>query len=85
MAFVVLKKGEYLTGEELQHFCSQYLADYKIPKYIRFIDELPKNSLGKVIKHRLLKIVERLGYWHIGAVKEEVNKRFGNLIQEACF
>lgn len=39
--------------EEIKKFASRYLARYKLPKAIHFVDELPKNSLGKVQKHLL--------------------------------
>ena len=39
--------------EELSAFCSKSLADYKRPREIRVVEELPRNALGKVQKHRL--------------------------------
>ncbi|MHA1209143.1 MAG: long-chain-fatty-acid--CoA ligase [Candidatus Freyarchaeota archaeon] len=55
-AFVV-KKGE-VTEEELIEFCGKYLAGYKKPKSIEFVEALPKSSVGKVQKH-----VMREPYW----------------------
>ena len=52
-AFVVLKKGSVATQEEIIEFCKARLASYKKPKYIEFIDSLPRNALGKVQKYRL--------------------------------
>ena len=49
-AWVVLRAGEYLTAEEVQEFCRGQIAHYKIPKYIRFVDELPMTVTGKVQK-----------------------------------
>jgi fatty-acyl-CoA synthase len=49
-AWVVLRAGEHLTAEELQEFCRGQIAHYKIPKYIRFVDELPMTVTGKVQK-----------------------------------
>jgi acyl-CoA synthetase (AMP-forming)/AMP-acid ligase II len=41
------------TEEELVAFCRERLARYKVPKAIRFVDELPRNSLGKVQRSAL--------------------------------
>ena len=41
------------TEEELIGFCRERLARFKVPKAIRFVDELPRNSLGKVQKAAL--------------------------------
>ena len=47
-AFVVLKPGFTRTAEEIIHFCKGELAKYKIPKYVQFLDELPKTEAGKI-------------------------------------
>jgi len=47
-AFVVLKPGFSRTAEEIIHFCKGELAKYKIPKYVQFLDELPKTEAGKI-------------------------------------
>jgi acyl-CoA synthetase (AMP-forming)/AMP-acid ligase II len=39
--------------EELSTFCSKSLADYKRPREVRVVEDLPKNALGKIQKHRL--------------------------------
>ena len=49
-AWIVLRSGEHLTAEEVQEFCRGQIAHYKIPKYIRFVDELPMTVTGKVQK-----------------------------------
>ena len=53
MAFVVLQKGTKATGDELIEYCKAKLASYKKPKYIEFVDSLPRNIAGKVLKYRL--------------------------------
>jgi malonyl-CoA/methylmalonyl-CoA synthetase len=52
-AVVVLEKTESVAGEELIRFCREKLAPYKTPKSIVFIDELPRNAMGKVQKAEL--------------------------------
>jgi long-chain acyl-CoA synthetase len=57
-AFVVVKKGETLTEEEVITYCRENLAPYKVPKIIEFIDELPKSAVGKVLRRKLKEIEE---------------------------
>jgi acyl-CoA synthetase (AMP-forming)/AMP-acid ligase II len=52
-AFVVLKQGARATGEEMIEYCRANLASYKKPKYIEFVDALPRNTVGKVLKYKL--------------------------------
>jgi len=52
-AFIVVKKGEQLKEKEVLDFLKTKIASYKIPKYIEFIDFLPKSSTGKILKRQL--------------------------------
>jgi long-chain acyl-CoA synthetase len=52
-AFVVLKEGASVTEEELLEFCRQRLADYKCPKSVRFVADIPKGPTGKLLKREL--------------------------------
>jgi acyl-CoA synthetase (AMP-forming)/AMP-acid ligase II len=52
-ALVVLKKGQSATESELISFCKDKLARLKAPKSVEFVDCLPKNSYGKVMKREL--------------------------------
>ena len=52
-AFVVLKPGGELTGEELIEYSKERLAAYKYPRLVEFVDNLPKSSTGKVLKRAL--------------------------------
>jgi acyl-CoA synthetase (AMP-forming)/AMP-acid ligase II len=54
-AFVVRKPGRDLGGDELKEFCAEHLADYKRPRQVTFVDELPRNATGKVMKHVLVR------------------------------
>jgi fatty-acyl-CoA synthase len=49
-AWIVLRAGEQCSAEEVQDFCRGQIAHYKVPKYIRFVDELPMTVTGKVQK-----------------------------------
>ena len=53
-AVVVLKPGERATANELLTFCSERLDAYKVPQRIEFRSELPKNSVGKVLRRLLI-------------------------------
>ena len=52
-ACVVLKEGANLNGEAILSHCNDKLARYKVPKQVRFFDELPHNATGKVLKHQI--------------------------------
>ncbi len=49
----VVRKDPSLTSQELTEFCQKYLAHYKIPKYVEFVDSLPKSNVGKILRNRL--------------------------------
>jgi long-chain acyl-CoA synthetase len=50
---VSLKDGQVVTERELQDFCRQHLANYKVPKQIIFVKSLPKTAAGKIRKEEL--------------------------------
>ncbi len=52
-AYIVAKKGENITDLELLSFCKEKLAKYKVPQEIEFLNELPRNPSGKVLKRAL--------------------------------
>jgi O-succinylbenzoate-CoA ligase len=53
MAFVTLRSGASATVEELANHCASKLAKFKVPRRIEFIDSLPRNPSGKVLKRVL--------------------------------
>jgi len=57
-AVVALVGGRSATEEELISFCRDHIASYKKPRTIDFVDELPKNNYGKILKRQL-----RAQYW----------------------
>lgn len=52
-AFIVLKSGESMDEEEALKFLQGKIAKYKIPKYVEFVEELPKTASGKIQKFLL--------------------------------
>jgi fatty-acyl-CoA synthase len=52
-AFVVLRPGAELDEETIQQYVKQNLARYKVPREVVFVDELPRNATGKVLKREL--------------------------------
>jgi acyl-CoA synthetase (AMP-forming)/AMP-acid ligase II len=57
-AVVSLVEGQSVTAEELIAFCKDHIASYKKPRTVDFIDDLPKNNYGKILKREL-----RAQYW----------------------
>ncbi len=55
-AFVGLNDGVVTTERELKEFCRQYLARYKVPKEIVFVDSLPRTATGKIRKEDLKQV-----------------------------
>ncbi len=54
-AFVVVKRGQRVTADELLAYARERLEDYKVPHQIEFRTELPKNAVGKVVRGLLFK------------------------------
>jgi len=53
VAYIVVKPGERLTAEELEAFCRERLAPYKVPRRYEFRESLPKTLIGKVLRRAL--------------------------------
>ncbi|TLU88529.1 MAG: long-chain fatty acid--CoA ligase [Chlorobium sp.] len=53
-AWVVLRQGHSLTAEELREHCRKDLAAYKVPKHFEFTPTLPKSTVGKVLRRKLV-------------------------------
>lgn len=53
VAFVVPKDGAEVTADEIIDFCRQHLADYKCPKSVRVVADIPKGPTGKLLKREL--------------------------------
>jgi acyl-CoA synthetase (AMP-forming)/AMP-acid ligase II len=52
-AVCVLKKGETTSGDEIMEYCRVRLASFKRPRSVIFVDELPRNPMGKILKRVL--------------------------------
>ena len=55
-AFIVLKEGAQTTADEIVGFCREHLADFKCPKTVHFVDDIPKGPTGKLLKRELAKL-----------------------------
>jgi long-chain acyl-CoA synthetase len=55
-AFVVLKDGMEAGEDELLDFCRERLADFKCPKSVRFVKDIPKGPTGKLLKRELARV-----------------------------
>ena len=58
-AFVVLESGKKATEDELKAYVKKNLANFKVPREFEFIDELPRNATGKVLKRELVEDGEK--------------------------
>jgi malonyl-CoA/methylmalonyl-CoA synthetase len=53
VAAAVVRGDPGLTAERVVDFCKEDLAGYKKPRRVEFVDALPRNALGKVLKHEV--------------------------------
>jgi fatty-acyl-CoA synthase len=53
VAVVVVKNGHALSRQEVQAHCTATMASFKAPKGVVFVDALPKNPSGKILKRQL--------------------------------
>ncbi|HEX8990434.1 MAG TPA: AMP-binding protein, partial [Anaerolineales bacterium] len=54
-AWIVLKPGQTATAEEIKAFCKERLAGYKVPTHYEFRTELPKTTVGKILRRELVR------------------------------
>jgi fatty-acyl-CoA synthase len=52
-AVVVKRKGKKLSEDQVKSYVKEHLARYKVPRDVAFVDELPRNATGKVLKREL--------------------------------
>ncbi len=53
MASVILKKGMEMSEEDVREFCHGKIANYKIPKYVKFVESYPMTASGKIQKFKM--------------------------------
>jgi len=58
VATAIVVKKEAIKTEEIQQWCCNYLSDYKIPRRVKILENLPKNSMGKITKPELKEILK---------------------------
>jgi fatty-acyl-CoA synthase len=62
MAWVQLREGATTSGEDLREFCRGKIAHYKVPRYVKLVDEFPMTITGKVQKFKMREAaIEELG------------------------
>jgi long-chain acyl-CoA synthetase len=54
-AWVVLKPGQQADVEEIRGWCKEHLAPFKVPTHVEFRDEIPKTTVGKILRRELVK------------------------------
>jgi fatty-acyl-CoA synthase len=59
VAWIKLREGETLTEQEVRDYCRDQIAHYKIPRYVRFVDEFPMTVTGKVQKFLMRAAMEK--------------------------
>jgi HIP---CoA ligase len=60
MAFIVLRPDANATDDELVMWARNEMANYKVPRYVQLVDELPLNATGKVLKYQLRELGTKL-------------------------
>jgi fatty-acyl-CoA synthase len=59
VAFVVIRAGAEASGEDLRDWCGDRLARYKVPREVRFVEELPRSAMNKILKDELAASLQR--------------------------
>ncbi len=68
VAMVVKQKGSNLTENEINDFLDKYIANYKKPKMILFVEKLPKSATGKLTKRKLMEKIKSMTYKDVTGV-----------------
>ena len=57
-AWIILRAGEQASADDIRSFCRGQIADYKIPRYIKFVDSFPMTITGKIQKYQMRRIMQ---------------------------
>jgi fatty-acyl-CoA synthase len=69
MAWVVLRPGAELNEDAVKEFCRGRIAHFKVPRYIKFVDEFPMTVTGKVQKYKMREVaIDELGLASAAAI-----------------
>lgn len=61
-AWIVLKKGEESSEDEMREYGNQNMAKHKVPRYFIFVEDFPMNAAGKILKYKMREMsIEKLG------------------------
>ena len=52
-AWIILREGQKASEDDVRAFCDGQIAHYKVPRYIRFVDEFPMTVTGKIQKFQI--------------------------------
>jgi long-chain acyl-CoA synthetase len=55
-AWVVVKPGQTLTEDEVRAWCKERMAAFKVPTSVEFIKEIPKTTVGKILRRELVRM-----------------------------
>ena len=80
-AFVVLEPGAELTAEALREWCHARMAAYKVPAGMTQVTELPRNEIGKLLRHELVPLARTR---RLAALRLEVRSQPAHLLDGAA-
>ncbi len=59
LAWFKLKPGTNMTIEDVKEFCKGKIAHFKVPRYIKVVENFPTNPNGKVLKNKILEMAKK--------------------------
>ena len=68
--WILLNDGEMVSEEEIKEFCRNRIAHYKVPRYVKFVQEFPMTVTGKIKKYEMREIsIKELGLDEVAGIK----------------